>query len=140
MKLKITEKGVNITPSVKGMQIQLPEGRDLPENFDKLASFSLPVGTIVVVDSMPRFLINKCVDIDAGHGKETASPSLDEEGLAERAALFLEACRKLSEDDFTADGKPDVAAVNKQIGSAEHFNAVERNQLWDVVGPILKAD
>jgi hypothetical protein len=55
----------------------------------------------------------------------------DEPGLFESRLLLLESLLPaLSEDDYTADGKPEVKALNALLEGDADFDAEERNNLW----------
>lgn len=55
----------------------------------------------------------------------------DEPGLFESRLLLLEGLLPaLTEDDYTADGKPEVKALNALLEGDMEFDAEERNNLW----------
>ena len=55
----------------------------------------------------------------------------DEPGLFESRLLLLEGLLPaLTDDDYTADGKPEVKALNALLDGDADFDAEERNNLW----------
>lgn len=58
-------------------------------------------------------------------GNDSGSPE-------DRAQLLKNAASRLTEEQFTQSGKPEVGPVNAMLpDGVEHFTAAERDELWD---------
>lgn len=112
MKLEISEKGVF-------------EGHE-----------EIPVGEIVEVegDKIPAYLVGKCRPLDqvaVTNPADGAIPIDANPSAAERQELLKLAALEIEDGDFTADGRPDVRALNDLLtDDAQPFTADERDTLW----------
>lgn len=112
MKVEITEKGVF-------------EGRD-----------EVPVGEIVDVegDKIPPFLVGKCRPLGKVAVTNPAAGAVPVDPApsgAERQELLKLAAMEIAGEDFIADGRPDVRALNDELtDDAAPFTAEERDALW----------
>lgn len=112
MKLEISEKGVF-------------EGHE-----------EIPVGEIVEVegDKIPAYLVGKCRPLDqvaVTNPADGAIPIDPNPSAAERQELLKLAALEIEDGDFTADGRPDVRALNDLLtDDAQPFTADERDTLW----------
>lgn len=125
MKVEITEKGVNRNG------VAIAKGRVIEIDGDRIPG-SLVGKCRVIGDEPERVAVTNPAD---GAVQEPFEPSAQE-----RQTLLGEAAKLLDDDQFSADGVPDVRAINALLDyGAKKFTASERDHLWPGIADAVKA-
>ncbi|MGR3574022.1 MAG: hypothetical protein ACU0CF_04705 [Sagittula sp.] len=107
------------------------------------AAGEIPVGTEVDVKEEPKAWAGRYEVISGA--KTKAAVTNPKKGAVQdidtdRQAIMAEAAKVLKKDEFVADGRPDVHALNAMLGeNVEKFTAEERDALWPGIADDVKA-
>jgi hypothetical protein len=89
-----------------------------------------PIGHEMTVKEEPKGWAGR-YEIIGGAKKGGEPKKLVTGDTGDRAKVFADAVAKLKKEDFTADGKPEVVAINRLLpDGVQAFSAAERDDLW----------